>query len=54
MHAVHVEEGSLDEDALQALAVQLQALANWLGLQQVQLNCQRPVAQRLRAVGLHP
>lgn len=48
VHAVHVEERGLDEDALLALATQLKALASWLGLQQVALNCRSAEATRLR------
>jgi uncharacterized protein YcaQ len=54
VHAVHLEEALLSEEALLALAGQLQALASWLGLERVQFNCQRPVAQRLQALGLQP
>ncbi|MBC9251284.1 cytoplasmic protein [Pseudomonas alcaligenes] len=50
VHAVHVEESALDEEALLALATQLQALAAWLGLAEVGLNCRSPVAERLRVV----
>ncbi|MBB1519578.1 winged helix-turn-helix domain-containing protein [Aquipseudomonas guryensis] len=48
VHAVHVEESGLDEDALLALARQLNALASWLGLQRVVLNCRSAEATRLR------
>ncbi|MEK1905494.1 MAG: crosslink repair DNA glycosylase YcaQ family protein [Pseudomonas sp.] len=54
VHAVHVEEGGLGEGALQALALQLQGLASWLGLERVQLNCSSVVAQQLKALTLHP
>ncbi|MBD9427690.1 YcaQ family DNA glycosylase [Pseudomonas sp. PDM15] len=54
VHAVHLEEAVLSEEALLALADQLQVLANWLGLERIQFNCQRPVAQRLQALGLQP
>ncbi|MGY4493148.1 winged helix-turn-helix domain-containing protein [Pseudomonas sp. TE3610] len=39
--AVHEEQGWLDEDALVALAEQLQAMAGWLGLGAVVLECPR-------------
>ncbi|MGL4317579.1 MAG: winged helix-turn-helix domain-containing protein [Pseudomonas sp.] len=48
VHAVHMEEAGLDEVALLALATQLQALASWLGLQRVVLNCRSAEAMRLR------
>lgn len=49
VHAVHEEEPGLDEEGMQALAVNLRQMADWLGLQQIQLNCQRPSADRLRS-----
>lgn len=49
VHAVHEEAPGLDEEGMQALAVNLRQMADWLGLQQVQLNCQRPSADRLRS-----
>lgn len=49
VHAVHAE-GEMDEEALAALAAQLRALAAWLGLPEVGLNCRSPVAERLRVV----
>ena len=48
VHAVHLEEAVLSEAALLALAGELQALAQWLGLVEVALNCRSPVAGRLR------
>ncbi|MBB2497023.1 winged helix-turn-helix domain-containing protein [Aquipseudomonas ullengensis] len=48
VHAVHVQEAGLSEEALLALAGQLQALAAWLGLPQVVLNCRSVEAARLR------
>ncbi|QKZ06115.1 winged helix-turn-helix domain-containing protein [Pseudomonas eucalypticola] len=39
--AVHEEAGGLDEAALQGLAVQLKAMAVWLGLARVRVECQR-------------
>lgn len=48
VHAVHEEEPALDEEGMQALALNLLQMASWLGLEQVQLNCQRPSADRLR------
>ena len=52
VHAVHEEEPGLDEAGMQALALNLRQMADWLGLEQVQLNCQRPSAARLRAAML--
>ncbi|POA72412.1 MULTISPECIES: winged helix-turn-helix domain-containing protein [unclassified Pseudomonas] len=48
VHAVHEEEQGLDEQGMQALASNLRDMANWLGLADVQLNCPRASAQRLR------
>ncbi|AZE93789.1 hypothetical protein C4J96_1657 [Pseudomonas orientalis] len=48
VHAVHEEERGLDEPGMLALALNLRQMADWLGLQQVKLNCQRPSAARLR------
>ncbi len=48
VHALHVETPGLDEDALLALARNLQALAAWLGLERVALNCTSSDAARLR------
>ncbi len=39
--AVHDEQGRLDEEALVALAQQLRAMAGWLGLGAVVLECRR-------------
>jgi uncharacterized protein YcaQ len=50
VHAVHEEEPGLDEEGMQALAVNLQQMAQWLGLERVQLNCPRASAARLRVV----
>jgi uncharacterized protein YcaQ len=50
VHAVHEEKSGLSEVALIELAGQLHALANWLGLQSVQLNCGKPEGQRLNAL----
>ncbi|SDU98968.1 winged helix-turn-helix domain-containing protein [Pseudomonas mucidolens] len=49
VHAVHEEQPGLDEEGMQALALNLRRMADWLGLEQIQLNCQRPSAARLRA-----
>ncbi|UVE16209.1 winged helix DNA-binding domain-containing protein [Pseudomonas sp. LS44] len=49
VHAVHEEEKGLDEEGMQALAGQLRALADWLGLEHVQLNCTRSGGARLAA-----
>lgn len=48
VHAVHEEEPGLDAAGMLALAVNLQRMADWLGLERVQLNCQRVSAGRLR------
>ena len=53
VHAVHEEETGLDEEGMQALALNLQQMASWLGLERVQLNCQRPSAARLRVAMLN-
>jgi hypothetical protein len=53
VHAVHEEESGLDEEGMQALARNLRQLADWLGLPEIQLNCQRASAARLR-VALGP
>nr|BFD43503.1 winged helix-turn-helix domain-containing protein [Pseudomonas sp. FFPRI_1] len=50
VHAVHEEPFGLDEEGVRALALQLRKMADWLGLEQIQLNCQRDGAQRLREV----
>ncbi|MDO7895498.1 winged helix-turn-helix domain-containing protein [Pseudomonas citrulli] len=47
VHAVHEEAPGLDEEGMQALAVNLRCMAGWLGLPQVQLNCQRAGGVRL-------
>jgi uncharacterized protein YcaQ len=52
VHAVHEEEPGLDEEGMLALAQHLWQMAQWLGLGQVQINCQRPSAARLRLAGL--
>ena len=52
VHAVHEEEPGLDGEGMLALALNLRQMADWLGLEQVQLNCQRPSADRLRAAML--
>jgi len=48
VHAVHEEEQGLDERGMQALAANLRQMADWLGLEQIQLNCPRASAARLR------
>jgi uncharacterized protein YcaQ len=48
VHAVHEEEPGLDENGMMALAVNLRQMADWLGLAQIQLNCPRASAVRLR------
>jgi uncharacterized protein YcaQ len=47
VHAVHEEEPGLDEEGMQALALNLWRMARWLGLERVQLNCQRESGVRL-------
>ncbi|WP_434698570.1 winged helix-turn-helix domain-containing protein [Pseudomonas sp. D1-1] len=47
VHAVHEEEPGLDEEGMQALAMNLRRMADWLGLERVQLNCQREGGARL-------
>ncbi|WP_330215561.1 winged helix-turn-helix domain-containing protein [Pseudomonas sp. AM8] len=49
VHGVHEEEPGLDDEGMQALALNLRQMADWLGLEHIQLNCQRPSADRLRA-----
>jgi hypothetical protein len=48
VHAVHEEEPGLDEQGMLALARNLRQMADWLGLAEVQLNCPRASAARLR------
>jgi uncharacterized protein YcaQ len=48
VHAVHEEDKGLDEEGMQALARNLRQLADWLGLPEIQINCQRASAARLR------
>ena len=48
VHAVHEEETGLDDEGMLALAINLRRMADWLGLAQVQLNCPRASADRLR------
>lgn len=48
VHAVHEEEPGLDDEGMLALATNLRQMAQWLGLAQVQLNCPRASADRLR------
>jgi uncharacterized protein YcaQ len=52
VHAVHEEARGLDDQGMSALALNLRQMADWLGLQQVVLNCQRPGAARLRVAML--
>lgn len=49
VHAVHEEPRGLDEEGMQALAASLLRLADWLGLPEVQVNCQRSSGVRLLA-----
>ncbi|VVO20154.1 winged helix-turn-helix domain-containing protein [Pseudomonas fluorescens] len=48
VHAVHEEEPGLDEQGMLALARNLRQMADWLGLVEIQLNCPRASAARLR------
>ena len=50
VHAVHEEEPGLNEEGMQALGRNLRQMADWLGLAQIQVNCQRPSAGRLLTV----
>ncbi|XAW96478.1 winged helix-turn-helix domain-containing protein [Pseudomonas abietaniphila] len=52
VHAVHEEEPGLDEEGMHALAANLRQLADWLGLRDVLINCQRASAARLRVAFL--
>ncbi|AZF04503.1 winged helix-turn-helix domain-containing protein [Pseudomonas sp. R5-89-07] len=52
VHAVHEEALGLDDQGIVALALNLRQMADWLGLQRVLLNCQRPSAARLRVAML--
>ena len=47
VHAVHEDASGLDEEGMQALALNLRRMAQWLGLERVQLNCQRVSGIRL-------
>lgn len=47
VHAVHEDASGLDEEGMLALALNLQRMARWLGLERVQLNCQRVSGVRL-------
>ncbi|MFW9077754.1 winged helix-turn-helix domain-containing protein [Pseudomonas sp. P2757] len=53
VHAVHEEEQGLDDAGMQVLALNLRRMADWLGLERVQLNCQRESASRLRVAMVH-
>jgi len=48
VHSVHEEELGLDEEGMLALALNLRQMADWLGLERIQLNCPRASAARLR------
>lgn len=52
VHAIHEEERGISDAAIAELAIHLQSLARWLGLELIQLNCRRPAAKRLLAAGL--
>jgi uncharacterized protein YcaQ len=53
VHAVHEEEPGLDEQGMLALARNLRQMADWLGLVEIQLNCPRAGATRLRVALAH-
>lgn len=53
VHAVHEEEPGLDEEGMQALAVNLRQLADWLGLPEIQVNCERVSGLRLKGAFAH-
>lgn len=48
--AVHEEKAGLSEAALVELARQLRVMADWLGLPNVQLKCEKPEGRRLNTV----
>lgn len=50
VHALHGEHQNLDDACLTAMADNLQAMAGWLGLASVQINCPSQDAQRLQAL----
>jgi len=52
VHAVHEEEPGLDEEGMHTLAANLRQLADWLGLPNVLIHCQRASAARLRVAFL--
>ncbi|WP_080574885.1 winged helix-turn-helix domain-containing protein [Pseudomonas putida] len=47
---VHEEENGLAEDALIELSIQLQSISIWLGLSNIRIYCESPVASRLRMI----
>lgn len=49
VHAVHEEAQGLDEAGMLALASHLRQMADWLGLAEVQVNCQRASGVKLKA-----
>lgn len=51
VHAVHLEPAGLDEEGLEALAGQLRNLADWLGLDEVQLH--KPASLLQEALAQH-
>jgi len=53
VHAVHEEEPGLDEEGMQALAHNLRQLAEWLGLVEIQVNCERASGLRLKGAFAH-
>lgn len=50
VHAVHEEAKGPGEEGWIALARQLDEMANWLGVERVEVNCLRPSGVRLRAL----
>jgi len=50
VHAVHEEAKGPGEEGWIALARQLDEMANWLGLEHVEVNCRQPSGVRLQAL----
>lgn len=49
VHALHEEEVGIDEEGIHALARNLLAMARWLDLPEVWVNCPKAQSERLRA-----
>ncbi|MEN0107757.1 MAG: winged helix-turn-helix domain-containing protein [Pseudomonas sp.] len=54
VHALHEETPGLDEEGVHALARNLLAMARWLGLAEVWVNCPKALSARLRIVLANP